>query len=118
MSKRSHGEGTIDTRGENRHRLRYRVSGKRFTQTFEGTLKEARQELRRILGKADTGEHIAPDKITLGQWIDQWITNGAPGRRKTGVGRRALERYEQLLRVHVVPELGARPPAKASGDRD
>jgi len=107
--KRSHGEGTVDTRGEDTHRLRYRVKGQRFTKTFHGTLTEARKELRRLLRTGDTGEHIAPDRITVGQWIQQWIAAGAPGRRKKRVGRRTLERYEQLLRVHVAQALGERP---------
>ena len=52
---------------------------------------------------------VAPDKITLGQWVDQWIATGAPGRRQKRVGRRTLERYAELLRCHVVPTLGTRP---------
>ena len=47
--------------------------------------------------------------MTLGEWIDQWIEAGAPGRKKKRVGQRTLERYEELLRVHVKAKLGARP---------
>jgi integrase len=108
MSKRSHGDGGIDTRGENVHRLRYRVAGKRFSKTFRGTLTEARKELRGLIRGGDIGDHVAPDKITVAQWIDQWIEAGAPGRKKKKVGQRTLERYEELLRVHVKPKLGGR----------
>src|SRR5262249_54310062 len=55
-----------------------------------------------------TGEHVAPDKTTLAQWVTHWIAIGAPGRRKRQVSRRALQRYEQALRCHVVPVLGSR----------
>ena len=48
----------------------------------------------------------------VGAWIDQWIAAGAPGRKKKKVGQRTLERYEELLRVHVKPKLGARPLQK------
>jgi integrase len=85
------------------------VNGKRHTVTFHGSKKEAGTELRRLLRSGDTGEHVAPDKITLAQWVEQWIEAGAPGRKKKKVGRRALERYAELLRCHVVPTLGARP---------
>jgi len=112
MTKRSHGDGAIDTRGENVHRLRYRVDGKRFTKTFHGSLSEARKELRALVRSGDTGDHIAPDKISVGAWIDQWIGAGAPGRKKKRVGQRTLERYEELLRVHVKPKLGGRPLQK------
>jgi integrase len=107
--RRSHGEGTIKRRGENTWRLRYRIDGRRFSTTFHGSLADARKELRRLLRSGDTGAHVAPDKITLGQWIEQWLAAGAPGRRQRQVGGRALHRYGQLLRTHVVPALGARP---------
>src|ERR1043166_288935 len=114
--KRAHGDGGIDPRGENSWRLRYRVNGKRFTKTVHGSLADARKELRRLIRSGDTGEHVAPDKIALAQWVDRWIAllerqpddNGA--RRRRGlVNRRTLERYEELLRCHVVPTLGTRP---------
>jgi integrase len=109
MSKRrSHGDGAIDQRGPDTWRLRYRVDGRRYTVTFHGTLGEARKELRRLLRSGDTGEHVAPDKITLGQWVETWIAAGAPGRRQKRVGRRSVKRYAELLRGHVVPTLGAR----------
>ena len=41
------GDGGIDSRGENSWRLRYRIKGRRITQTFHGTLSDARKELRR-----------------------------------------------------------------------
>lgn len=106
--RRSHGEGTIDRRGENVYRLRYRVSGQRFTKTFHGSLSEARKELRALLRAGDTGEHVDPSKLTVGQWIDQWIAAGAPGRRREKVSERTLERYGDLLNVHVKPVLGSR----------
>jgi integrase len=110
MSKRrSHGDGGIDPRGPDTWRLRYRINRKRFTQTFHGTLGDARRELRRLIRSGDTGEHVNPDKITLGKWIEQWIATGAPGRRQKRVGRRSIKRYGELLRGHVVPTLGARP---------
>lgn len=108
MSKRSHGDGGIDTRGENVHRLRYRVDGKRFSKTFHGSLGDARKELRRLIRSGDTGEHVDPIKLTVGAWIDQWIAAGAPGRKKERVGQRTLERYEELLSVHVKPVIGNR----------
>lgn len=110
--KRSYGDGGIDSRGENVHRLRYRVGGKRFTKTFRGTLSEARRELRGLVRDGDTGDHVDPTKMTVGDWIDKWIDAGAPGRKKKRVSERTLERYEQLLRVHVKPKLGTRPLQK------
>lgn len=106
MTKRGYGDGGIDERGENVFRLRYRVNGKRHTKTFHGTLSEARKELRGLVRSGDTGEHVDPTKITVGQWLDTWLEAGAPGRRRKKVSQRTLERYGQLLRTHVKPALG------------
>jgi integrase len=104
--RRAHGDGNIEERGENIFRLRYRVNKKRYRATFRGTLKEATTELRRLLRSGDTGEHVAPDKATLATWAKHWIEIGVPGRKKQKVGERAIERYNQLLRTHVLPTLG------------
>jgi integrase len=107
-SKRGHGDGGIDARGENSWRLRYRVNGKRYSKAFHGSLSDARKELRALIRSGDTGTHVEPDKITLGQWIDRWISAGAPGRSQKRAGRRTVERYSELMRCHVVPVLGER----------
>jgi integrase len=116
MTKRSHGDGGIDTRGENVHRLRYRYDGRRFTKTFHGKLSEARKELRRLIRSGDVGEHIAPDKVTLSEWVDRWFvllnrqqSEGDGPHRRGLVSNRSIERYENLLRGHVIPRLGSRP---------
>src|SRR5215470_17464601 len=114
MSKRDHGDGGIDERGPNRWRLRWRVHGKRFTRTFHGPISEARKELRRLIKSADDGQHVAPGKLTLAAWVDRWVALLRRGddtsKKKRGlVNARTLERYEDLMRVHVLPTLGKRP---------
>jgi integrase len=73
MTKRSHGDGGIDQRGDGVYRLRYRVAGKRFTKTFHGTLAEARKELRRLLKTGDDGIHVDPNKKSLRAWVAEWL---------------------------------------------
>jgi integrase len=74
MNKRGHGDGGIDQRGEDVFRLRYRVDGKRHAKTFHGTLTEARKELRKLIRSGDTGEHVAPNKTTVG--VDRSMAQG------------------------------------------
>jgi integrase len=71
--------------------------------TFRGTIGEARKELRRLIGSVDTGEHVAPDRTTLADWVAEWLV--LRGREVT-VG--TAEHYAELLRVHVIPTLGNR----------
>ena len=114
-TRRHHGDGSIDQRGENVFRLRYRIDGKRFTATFKGTLQEARKELRRLVHSGDTGEHIEPTRVTVEQWCSRWLellarqpSEGESKRRRGLVSARTLQRYGELLRCHVVPTLGQR----------
>jgi integrase len=115
-SKRDHGDGGIDQRGPDQWRLRWRVASKRYSKSFHGTKKAAQTELRRLLKSADDGAHVAPDKITLGAWVDRWLVllerrdGEETGRRKRGlVNARTLERYSEMFRLHVLPTLGKRP---------
>jgi integrase len=108
MTKRSYGDGGIDQRGENSFRLRYRIGKQRYSVTFQGTLKEAKAKLRELLKSGDDGKHVEPTRMTVGEWAKHWLSIGAPGRSKKRVGRRSLERYEQLMRGHVIPELGVK----------
>jgi len=119
--KRSYGNGTVETRGNDVHRLRYIVNGERFSTTFHGSLTDARKELRGLIKSGDDGDHIEPTKITVAEWIDRWIAllgrerptdaaAGEPGdkvvRKRGSVNPRTLERYAELLRCHVKPTLG------------
>ena len=108
--KRGYRDGGIDARGENSWRLRYRVNGKRYTKTMRGKKFEAQQALRDLLHAGDTGVHVAPDKMTLADWANHWLAIGAPSnRRRRHVGQRSLERYGEILRLHILPTLGQRP---------
>ena len=89
-------------------RLRYRVDGKRYSVTFKGSRAEAKTKLRELLRSGDTGQHVAPDRLSVKDWVGHWIETGAPGSSQKRAGRRTVERYSQLLRVHVLPKLGAK----------
>jgi hypothetical protein len=114
ITRRNWGDGSIDERAPGGWRLRYRVAGQPFSVTFHGTRVEAQRELRRRLKTSDDGEHIAPNKITLAQWVEQWLAllgrgeqTGIRRRRRRGlVSPRTRERYGELLRTHVLPTLG------------
>jgi hypothetical protein len=111
--KRDHGDGGIDPHGTDRWRLRWRVGEKRFTKSFHGSISGARKELRRLIKSADDGQRVAPDKLTLAAWVDRWVTlqrrDDADQPRTGLVDGRTLERYEELLGLHVLPAVGKRP---------
>jgi integrase len=121
-SRRGHGDGGIDQRGENIWRLRYRIpgsspgTGKRFTATFKGSLSDARKELRRLIRSGDVGEHVDPSRITVKEWVGRWLellarqpNDGGESKRRRGlISARSQQRYDELLRNHIIPTLGQR----------
>jgi integrase len=122
ITRRDHGDGGIDQRGPDRWRLRWRVGSQRYSKAFRGTKRAAQTELRRLLKGADDGRHVAPDRITLSAWSEQWLAllerrtdaeddpSKRNRRRRRGlVSARTLERYCDMLRVHILPTLGTRP---------
>jgi hypothetical protein len=50
----------------------------------------------------DAGTHVDPSKITVGEFLDDWLDNTAP----QSVAPKALERYRGLVRNQIKPYLG------------
>jgi integrase len=105
-NRQAWGGGGVTQLGEDIYRLRYRVNGKRYSVTFRGKKTDAYKELRRLLHDADSGKHVEPHQKTVRDWIEHWLSIGAPGKRQKRPSARTLERYSQLLRTHVLPTLG------------
>jgi integrase len=100
-SKRAHGDGGIDERSPGHFRLRWRVDGKRFSKPFRGSVGEARKELRRLIKSADDGQHVAPDKVTIADYLRDWLD------ADPGISPKTRERYRQLAECQIIPHLGA-----------
>jgi integrase len=100
MNRRDHGDGGIDERSPGHYRLRWRVDGRRFTKSFRGSVGEARKELRRVIKVADDGQHVAPDKVTIGSYLGDWLDTD------TGLSPKTRERYRQLAERQIIPHLG------------
>ena len=77
------------------------ATGKRKTRyvTVKGGKKAAQQELRRLLSTVDEGRFVEPSKLTVAQYLEQWLDDHARHR----VSGKTFERYRELLRLHVVP---------------
>ena len=74
---------------------------RRATATVRGTRKEAERELRRLLVAVDTGAHVDPTRITVGQWLTSWLADV-----RQEVAPRTYERYKEILDNFAVPALG------------
>lgn len=103
--RRDHGEGTIEQRGKNSWRLRYRLPGIKHQQkkTVRGSKTDALAALRNLLHAKDTGAHVEPNKLTFGKWLEHWIVIGCPGQRRKSGRQRTIERYAEMMNLHVKP---------------
>jgi integrase len=74
--------------------------------------REAQIECAKLINEIADGSFVVTNQTTLAEWVEHWLSIGAPGKKRKAVGNRSLERYGQLLRVHVKPTLGNRPLQK------
>jgi integrase len=71
--------------------------------TYRGTRREAEDYLSDQCTDARRGEFIVPTKVTLGQWLDEWLEKSVKPRRSP----RTYRVYENAVRTHLRPRLGA-----------
>lgn len=78
-------------------------SGKQIQKSVTGkTQKEGAQKIKELTAALDAGTYIAPNKMTVGQWLDTWqneyLANVKPS---------TVSSYEATIRNHLLPGLGA-----------
>lgn len=65
------------------------------------TKREAEREEARLRHEVAQGLDLEPTKITVGQYVDRWLSAVRPN-----LAPATARRYEELLRLHVVPHVG------------
>jgi integrase len=78
--------------------------GKRIRRWHSGyrTKKDAERAQVELLARLDRGGYVDPTKVTLAAYLDRWLDHMA----SIGRDERTVERYGELLRLHVTPHLG------------
>ena len=107
-------KGHIRARGPGAWELKFDsgvdpVTGQRITRykTVHGAKRDAQRELRTILTSIDGGTFADPNKMMLAEWLRQWLAEA-----QHSVARKTLERYREIVELHLIPALGAVPLAK------
>src|SRR5712692_432262 len=102
MARRGHGEGSIYLRSDGRWAASISVEdGKR--KTFYGrTRKEVQEQLKVALHQQQQGTLITSERQTVGQFLTHWLEDV----HKLSIRARTYERYEEIVRLHLVPVLG------------
>ena len=99
-SIRSRGKGTWELTID----LGKDASGKRRRKfvNVKGTKAHAQQKLRELLTSLDKGIPVSGSRISFGDWLSRWFAEHVvPNTRQ-----KSQERYEGLIREHIVPSLG------------
>ena len=102
--------GSTRRRGKTSWELKYDIgtdplTGRRITRyaSFKGIKRDAEIELAKLVAAAAKGENVAPDRVTVGEFIARWQADFAAA----NVTPKTIERYKELLAHHVRPHLGA-----------
>ena len=80
------------------------MTGKRRqkSQTVKGTKRDAQRYLREVLLSLEQGSYVKPNKITLGEWLRQWLKDYV----SINTTDRTQESYSSIVEKHLIPSLG------------
>lgn len=105
--RRSHGEGSVFQRATGMWVAQIDlgwIGGRRRRRTVYGSSEREvlskRDQLRNQLAK---GVNLADPPRTVEQWLNEWFQTVKTG---DGTSRSTLDRYDQILRVHLIPLIG------------
>ncbi len=71
--------------------------------SVKGTKRDAEQELHRLLHSVAMGTYVDPHKVTVGEFLGQWLEAYAKG----NVSGKTFERYQQIVCKDLAPALGS-----------
>ncbi len=100
--RRGNGEGTITKRPNGTYEARITIeNGKR--KTFYGkTRKEVQEKLKVALREQQQGTLVTAPQQKVEDFLKQWLEDT----QRDSIRPRSFERYEEIVRLHIVPVLG------------
>lgn len=109
-TRREQGSGTIRQRPDGRWEGRYSLerdpgTGKQVQKSIYGkTQSEVAAKLRKITSSIDSGIFVAPEKMTVKKWMEEWLEVYCKGRLKPYT----ISGYEVVIKNHIEPNMGAK----------
>lgn len=107
MARRGHGEGSIYHRKDGRWAATITLENHKRKTIYGHSRKEVQEQLKIALREQQQGTLVTAPQQTVAQYLKQWLEN-----RQATVRIRTYERYEQLVRLHLVPTIGRIPLQK------
>ncbi|MCE5209887.1 MAG: site-specific integrase [Chloroflexi bacterium] len=101
MSKRSHGEGSLNKRSNGTYLAQVSIEGKRVSKTFK-VRKDAQEWITTITGQVKQGLTYSSAKITIDELLTAWLEI-----KKTKSRPATSESYQRIARLYISPALGS-----------
>lgn len=97
---RGHGEGSITERKDGRYQVAISLEDGKRKYYYASSKKEAMEILRKVQHEQQQGTLVTGPQQTLEQYLKEWLQSHKSIRPRT------YERYEAIIRLHLVPTLG------------
>jgi integrase len=104
--RRGNGEGSITKRKDGRWMGRYTVhaaNGSKQKPIYGKTRAEVAEKLTKAMADRNGGLVFDADNLKLGEYLERWLKDSV----RDAVRPTTFERYEQIVRIHIGPALGA-----------
>ena len=102
MARRGHGDGSIYKRSDGRWAAGITLEGGKRKTFYGKTRKEVQEKLKVALYEQQKGMLVTGPQQKVEQFLVHWLENV----HKQSIRGRTYERYEQIIRLHLVPALG------------
>jgi integrase len=102
MARRGHGDGSIYKRSDGRWAAGITLEGGKRKTFYGKTKKEVQEKLKIALYEQQKGTLVTGPQQKVEQFLVHWLENV----HKQSVRDRTYERYEEIIRLHLVPGIG------------
>lgn len=102
MARRSHGEGSIYQRKDGRWAASITLEGRKRKTFYDKTRKEVQEQLKVALLEQKQGILVTSPQQTVEQYLKYWLENV----HKQSIRVLSYVRYEEFVRLHLVPTIG------------
>lgn len=107
---RGNGQGSIRQLPSGKWRWEVGVNGERFSGTSKNRT-DAQKAINRCIADAERGVFVRDSKLAVGDYLTQWLEEKRPNRSP-----KSHEIQADLLRLHIVPIIGAKRLQKLRPD--
>ena len=77
----------------------------RHFESVRGRKLDAQKRLHELLYTLEQGTYVKPNRLTVAQFLEDWLQ----GYVATNTAPRTCERYDEIVRLHLIPALGYLP---------